>query len=73
MPGQKELSEAIDRMNLERELMEKERKSQEIKMEKKFDRNYKIRAEIREWITLAIAVTALALSIISIIWQAPLH
>lgn len=41
--------------------------------EKEELRRYRKREEIRGWITTATAVLALLLSVVSLIWQAPLH
>lgn len=37
------------------------------------NRKYQRRSDIRGWITLAVSVLSLLLSVISLIWQASLH
>lgn len=71
-------STKVIRRNIERqnaELAAKKKAEQEkIQAEQlRIEESRRKRAEFREWATLALAFIGTLLSIISILWQAPLH
>ena len=71
--GQKALMRNIERQNAAIAAKEKaERERLEAEKKKKEDARRK-RAEFREWATLFFAFVGTVLSVISLLWQAPLH
>ena len=71
--GQKALTRNIERQNAAIAAKEKaERERLEAEEKRKEDARQK-RVEFREWATLFLAFVGTVLSIISLLWQAPLH
>lgn len=71
--GQKALMRNIAEQNAMLEAKAKEEKERQDAELKKIEEARRARAEFREWATLVLGLVGTALSIISLLWQAPLH
>lgn len=71
--GTKAIRRNIERQNAAIAAKEKEERERQEAEQKKIEEARRKRAEFREWATLVLAFIGTALSVISLLWQAPLH
>lgn len=71
--GQRELERNIARQNAEQEARKKAESEKLEAEQKRIEEARRKRAEFRDWATLVLAFVGTALSIISLLWQVPLH